>query len=209
MAHDLFHLRARGIQDSRVIAAMASVPRELFVRHDDQADAFADHPLSIGFGQTISQPFIVAWMTQALCVDPTHRVLEVGTGSGYQTAILAGLAAEVVSLEIIPELSASAGERMNRLGLRHVQLHVADGYLGWPDAAPYDRIVLTAAPPDVPRVLLEQLADGGRLVAPVGVDHQALVVIDRRGQSYTRQSSLDVRFVPMVHPDPGSCEKEG
>lgn len=193
-------LRRRGITDARVLAAMATVPRDRFVRPEDRADALADGPLPIGFGQTISQPFIVAWMTQALRVEPTHRVLEIGTGSGYQTAVLAELVAEVVSLEVIPELSARARHLLLDLGVGEgrAALHVASGYAGWPDAAPFDRILLTAAPAEIPAALLGQLVDGGRLVGPVGLEHQVIAIVDRRGDEFIRETSLAVRFVPMV-----------
>ena len=177
---------------------MAAVPRTEFVLEEYRREATEDSPLPIGFGQTISQPYIVAWMTQELDVHPGHRVLEIGTGSGYQTAILAELGTEVYSLEIIPELSARAQETLNRLAYGpRVHLRVASGYDGWTDAAPFDRILLTAAPPEVPARLIEQLADPGILVAPVGTDWQNIVIIRRDGGKLTRQESIAVRFVPM------------
>jgi protein-L-isoaspartate(D-aspartate) O-methyltransferase len=195
---DPFALRSRDITDERVLAAMATVPREAFVPVEHRREALADHPLPIGHGQTISQPFIVAWMTQALEVAPGHRVLEIGTGCGYQTAILAELGADIWTMEIIPELSARARETLGRLSLgARVRLRVGSGYDGWPDAAPFDRILLTAAPPDVPRILIDELADGGRLVAPVGVDSQVIVHINRRGETIARREGLAVRFVEM------------
>jgi protein-L-isoaspartate(D-aspartate) O-methyltransferase len=195
---DPFRLLSRDITNPRVLAAMAAVPREAFVPPEHQYEALADRLVPIGHGQTISQPYIVAWMTQALEVAPGHRVLEIGTGCGYQTAILAELGADIWSLEIIPELSARARETLDRLGLgARVRLRVGSGYDGWPDAAPFDRILLTAAPPDVPAILVDELADAGRLVAPVGVDSQVIVTIDRRGETITRREGLAVRFVEM------------
>jgi len=197
LSDDRFSLRSRGIVDSRVLAAMARVPREAFVLPEDVRDADADGPLAIGFGQTISQPFIVAWMTQELRVEPGARVLEIGTGSGYQTAILAEVGAEVFSLEIVPELSARAAGVLAQLGYSNVHLQVASGYQGWAEHAPFARIIATAAPPAMPSVLGDQLADGGRIVAPVGADEQVIVVMDRRGNEYETRRTLPVRFVPM------------
>jgi protein-L-isoaspartate(D-aspartate) O-methyltransferase len=195
---DPYGLAARGIRDPAVLAAMTKVPRRQFVPEAHRHEALADHPLPIGYGQTISQPYIVAWMTEALRVEAHHTVLEVGTGCGYQTAVLAELVARVVSLEVVPELAALARKTLDELGYANVELHVADGYLGWPDAAPFDRILLTAAPPQMPRALLDQLADGGRLVGPEGTAFQTMQIITRRGDGLTRQESIAVRFVPMV-----------
>jgi protein-L-isoaspartate(D-aspartate) O-methyltransferase len=197
---DPFDLRSRGIRDPRVLAAMASVPRERFIPAALRDEALADHPLPIGHGQTISQPFIVAWMTEALELEKHHRVLEVGTGSGYQTAILAELAGDVWSVEIEPALHARAEATLARLGYGRVHLALADGYRGWPEAAPFDRVILTAAPADVPPTLVDQLGDGGRLVAPVGTDDQVIVILSRRGSEVRRETALAVRFVPMRHP---------
>ena len=194
---DRFSLRQRGITDERVIEAMNRVPREEFVPAPLRREADADGPLPIGHDQTISQPFIVAWMTATLAVESGARVLEVGTGSGYQTAILAELGADVWSIERIPELSARAETTLTRLGYAQVHLLVGNGYDGWPAAAPYDRVLLTAAPPSVPQTLIDQLADGGRLVAPVGVEWQVIVIVDRRGDEIRRRESLPVRFVEM------------
>ena len=195
---DRFFLRSKGITDSRVLTAMARVPREAFVLPQDLEYADADAPLGIGFGQTISQPYVVAWMTQELRVEPGSRVLEIGTGSGYQTAILAELGADVDSLEIVPELSARAAEVLARLGYTNVHLRVGSGYQGWVEHAPFDRIIATAAPPSMPRALVDQLADGGRLIAPVGEGDQVIVVMDRHGTEYLSRQALPVRFVPMV-----------
>jgi protein-L-isoaspartate(D-aspartate) O-methyltransferase len=192
-------LRARDITDARVLAAMERVRRDAFVPAEYGDDAFADMPVPIGFGQTISQPYVVAWMTQALDVRPGHRVLEVGTGSGYQTAILAELGAEVWSVEIVPELSARAQTALAGQGYSNVHLRIGSGYDGWPDAAPFDRIIVTAAPPDMPQALIDQLADHGRLIAPVGSSvWQVLVVVERVGAEITRRETIPVRFVPMV-----------
>jgi protein-L-isoaspartate(D-aspartate) O-methyltransferase len=195
---DPFGLRVRGIRDERVIAAMARVPRESFVLPEAREAAYADSPLAIGFGQTISQPYIVAWMTEMLNVGPDMRVLEVGTGSGYQTAVLAEMGAEVWSLEVVPELAARSARTLAALGYDRVHLRTASGYDGWPEAAPFDRIILTAAPLDVPPALLDQLADGGRLVAPVGTTwDQHMVIIDRHGDELHRHDSIGVQFVVM------------
>jgi protein-L-isoaspartate(D-aspartate) O-methyltransferase len=199
MADDPFGLRHRDIIDPRVLAAMAAVPRAEFVPPEYQREARGDYPLPIGHGQTISQPYVVAWMTQELQVEPGMRVLEVGTGSGYQTAILASMGADVYSIEIVPELAERARATLTRLGdADRVHLRVGSGYDGWPDAAPFDRILLTASPPDIPAALLDQLADPGRLLGPAGVAWQTIVIVDKRGGELTRRQSLPVRFVPMV-----------
>ena len=176
---------------------MTKVPREAFVPAAQRPDAYADAPLSIGWGQTISQPFIVAWMSQELDVRAGMKVLEVGTGSGYQTAILAELGGDVYSVEIVPELAARAQTTLRTLGYDAVHLRVASGYDGWLDAAPFDRILLTAAPPAVPAALVDQLADNGRLLGPVGEDWQVLTIVERRGGDVVTSQSLEVRFVPM------------
>jgi len=197
------HLISRGIRDRRTLEAMAAVPRERFVAQGDADQAYVDHALQIGFEQTISQPYIVALMTQLAAVGPGERVLEVGTGSGYQTAVLAALGAEVFSVEIVPELAQSARERLADLGYR-AALREGDGYFGWPEHAPYQAIVVTAAPPSVPPELLSQLAVGGRLVLPVGDHEQTLCVIRKTesGTELTREAA--VRFVPMV---PGNAAR--
>jgi protein-L-isoaspartate(D-aspartate) O-methyltransferase len=177
---------------------MSKVPRDAFVPEHLQHEAESDRPLPIGFGQTISQPYIVAWMTQELRVTAGVRVLEIGTGSGYQAAILAELGAEVFSVEIVPELAARARQTLASLGYARVHIRVGSGYDGWADEAPFDRIVLTASPPEIPPVLIDQLADGGRLVGPVGVHSQVLVLIERHGDRVTRRETMPVLFVPMV-----------
>jgi protein-L-isoaspartate(D-aspartate) O-methyltransferase len=196
---DPYRLRDRGITDSRVLAAMAAVPRAEFIPPEHQHEVRGDYPLPIGHGQTISQPFIVAWMTQELNVGPGMRVLEIGTGSGYQTAILAELDADVYSIEIIPELGQQAERTLTRLGYGdRVHLRIGSGYNGWPEAAPFDRILLTASPPAIPQALKDQLAGGGRLLGPVGVNWQTLVVADKADGAIRTKESLPVRFVPMI-----------
>ena len=165
-------LRARDIRDPRVLAAMAKVQRHPFVPDDLQRDAYADTPLPIGHGQTISQPYIVAFMTQALELEPQHRVLEIGTGSGYQAAVLAELAAHVYSIEIVELLAQRAATALATLGYRSVEVRAGNGYLGWPEQAPFDRIIVTAAPDDVPPALVDQLKVGGLMAIPVGVGEQ-------------------------------------
>jgi protein-L-isoaspartate(D-aspartate) O-methyltransferase len=191
-------LRHRDITDARVLAAMTAVPRHEFVLPEYREEAYADGPLPIGFGQTISQPYIVAWMTQELGVAAGSRVLEVGTGCGYQTAVLSELGADVYSVEVVLELADIARTTLTRLGYPHIHLRHGSGYDGWPEAAPFDRILLTAAPPEVPAVLISELADGGRLVGPIGADAQVIEIIDKRGGRTIRRTSIPVRFVPMV-----------
>jgi protein-L-isoaspartate(D-aspartate) O-methyltransferase len=194
------HIASREVRNPAVLRVMRETPRHLFVPERLRSQAYEDHPLPIGFDATISQPYIVALMTELLDPKKEHRVLEIGTGSGYQAAVLAQLAGEVYSIEIVPELARSAEATLKGLGHRNVKVKAGDGYKGWPEAAPFDRIILTAAPPEVPRALTDQLAVGGRLVAPVGasVMVQELVVIDKRADgSLKRRSEGGVRFVPM------------
>jgi len=187
------------VNDPAVLAAMAAVPRHLFVPPSYRDQAYEDIPLPIGRGQTISQPYIVALMTQALGLRPDSRVLEIGTGSGYQSAILAHITPSVWSVETIAELAEGARERLQGLGLG-VSVRVGDGRLGWPEHAPYDGIIVTAASPDVPPALAEQLAEGGRLVIPVGEGSwdQVLWLIRKEGDRLQKQYLADVRFVPLV-----------
>lgn len=192
------HLLARDIRDSTVLAAMASVPRHLYVPKDLRRYAYYDSPLPIGNGQTISQPYIVALMTQSLRLDSGDRVLEVGTGSGYQAAILAEIAAEVYTIEIIPELADRSRQLLQELGYNNINVRLGDGYLGWPEKAPFDAVIVTAAPDHVPRALVEQLTDGGRLVLPVGDQYQELIRITRTGDVEQTERLLPVRFVPMT-----------
>jgi protein-L-isoaspartate(D-aspartate) O-methyltransferase len=196
----LDQLRRRGIQDQRVLAALARVPRERFVPAVIRDQACADRALAIGHGQTISQPFMVGVMTEALKVEPGDRVLEIGTGSGYQAAVLATLGAEVYTVERVPELASTARARLDELGFGDVRVRVDDGSLGWPGQAPFERIVVTAAAPSVPAPLLEQLSpEGGRLVVPVGArDLQDLVVVERLGNERVTEKMLECRFVPLL-----------
>ena len=191
-----------GIRDPAVLRAIAEVPRALFVPERMRGDANADRPLPIGFGQTISQPFVVAYMTEWLRLSGRERVLEVGTGSGYQTAVLARLAAEVFSIEIIAPLAERARDvLLGTLGLRNVHLRVGDGAAGWEEAAPFDRIVVTAAAPEVPPALVAQLAPGGRMVLPVGdaPDLQVLRVVEKGNDGANVSTDLmPVRFVPLT-----------
>lgn len=195
-------IRARDVRDPRVLGALTRVRRERFIPNEVRAEAHDDRPLPIGYGQTISQPYIVAYMTEALRVEPAHRVLEIGTGCGYQTAVLAELAAEVYSIELIEALADRARRTLAELNYTNVHIRVGDGYAGWPEHAPFDRILGAAAAPDTPPALLDQLADGGILVIPVGVDDQQLRVLQKFGDRLELLSTLAVRFVPMVHKQP-------
>jgi protein-L-isoaspartate(D-aspartate) O-methyltransferase len=189
---------AHGIRDAAVIEAMAKVPRHLFVPEAQRQHAYEDGPLPIGHGQTISQPYIVAFMTEALELYPGIRVLEIGTGCGYQTAILAETGAAIFTIEIVPELCVQAAALLKKLGYHKIQTQCGNGYQGWPEAAPFDRIVLTAAPEKLPQALLTQLGNGGILVAPVGGFEQRLIRITKIGNEYKEEYLLPVRFVPMV-----------
>ncbi|MEJ5223139.1 MAG: protein-L-isoaspartate(D-aspartate) O-methyltransferase [Anaerolineales bacterium] len=189
---------ARGIADARLLAAFERVPRHLFVDAASWGEAYEDHPLPIGYGQTISQPYIVALMTSLLSLMGDERVLEVGTGSGYQAAILAELAREVHTIEYRPELAARAAATLARLGYERVHVHTGDGTLGWPAAAPFDAVLVAAAAPRVPPPLLEQLVDGGRLVMPVGDRRlQYLEVWEKIGETLQNQVIIPVVFVPL------------
>jgi protein-L-isoaspartate(D-aspartate) O-methyltransferase len=191
-------IAARGVSDERVLAALRRVPRHRFVPEAERALAYEDHPLPIGSQQTISQPYIVAVMTELAEIAPGERVLEVGTGSGYQAAVLAELGAEVDSIEIVPELAASARQTLRALGYGRVNVIAGDGYRGLPARAPFDAILVTAAPDHVPQPLIDQLAVGGRLVIPVGDEFQQLRVLARTAQGVEEQRIFDVRFVPMT-----------
>jgi len=193
---------AGAIEDSAVVAAMRAVPRHLFVPPELRMLAYDDRPLPIGEGQTISQPYIVALMTALLEPHPGMRVLEVGTGSGYQAAVLAELGAEVYSIEILPGVARQGAANLAAAGYDGVHLRVGDGYLGWPEAAPFQGILVTCAPDHVPQPLQDQLAEGGRMVIPVGEEGgvQELVVVTREDGELTRRSVIPVRFVPMTGP---------
>ncbi|HSC77277.1 MAG TPA: protein-L-isoaspartate(D-aspartate) O-methyltransferase [Candidatus Acidoferrales bacterium] len=190
------------VRDPRVLAAMRSIPRHEFVPADERSQAYEDHPLRIGHGQTISQPYIVAIMTELAALKPEHRVLEVGTGSGYQAAVLSPLVKEVYTIEIVRPLGESARERLARLGYKNVEVRVGDGYNGWPEKAPFDAIVVTAGAPHVPPALVEQLKPGGRMVIPLGESSydQNLVVVHRgkRPRDFRTETIMPVRFVPLT-----------
>ena len=194
-------IEARGVRSPEVLAAMRSVLRHLFVPPEIRAAAYEDRPLPIGYGQTISQPVIVALMTELLEPHRSHRVLEIGTGSGYQAAVLSRVVKQVYTIEIIEELAITARARFRSLNYGNIAVRTGDGYKGWPEASPFDRIMLTSAPPEVPRTLVDQLKLGGRLVAPVGwlPFDQDLIVLDKDETGRIKQRSvIPVRFVPMV-----------
>ena len=188
----------RGIQNLEVITAMRMVPRHRFVAEGDSDQAYEDYPLPIGYGQTISQPYIVAFMTEALKLHPHDKVLEVGTGSGYQAAVLAEIVSEVFTIEVVESLAKRAEETLNQLGYQNIQVRAGDGYQGWPEHAPFDAIILTAAADHIPQPLLDQLAIGGRLILPVGKFLQELVLIHRTKEGYKQIRLLPVAFVPMT-----------
>ena len=192
------HLKPRGIKNERVLAAMAKVPREEFVPVDVRVDACEDGPLPIGYGQTISQPYIVAFMTEQLRPKPSDRVLEIGSGSGYQAAILAELVADVYTIEIVEPLAKSAEATLQRLGYKNVHIKVGDGYKGWPEEAPFNAIIVTCAPEKVPQQLVDQLKDGGCMVIPVGERFaQQLYLLEKKNGQLKESATLPVRFVPM------------
>ena len=191
-------IASRDISDEGVLAAMRKVPRELFVRPEDCRRAFYDGPLPIGCSQTISQPYIVAYMSELLGLDAGDRVLEIGTGSGYQTAVLAELADRVYTVEIIPELSGRAKVALAAMGYSNIEFRTGDGCDGWPGEEPFDAIIVTAAPGQVPQALKEQLAEGGRLVIPVGTSVQYIHRIVRRGGEFDDEGLIAVRFVPLT-----------
>ena len=191
-------LRDRGIADDAVLAALRDVPRHRFVPTELAPNAYDDRPLPIGYDQTISQPYVVAFMTEAAAIRPDSRVLEIGTGSGYQAAVLAEIANRVYTIEIVPELAARSGALLAGLGYDNVETRAGDGYRGWPDAAPFDAIVVTAAPDHVPPALVEQLAVGARLVIPVGNFFQDILIVTKTETGTTTESVLPVRFVPMT-----------
>jgi len=191
-------IEARGVKDPNVLAAMRSVPRHLFVPSEWRSQAYADHPLPIGEGQTISQPYIVGLMSELLGVGAGDRVLEIGTGSGYQAAVLAAMGCEVYTIEIRPSLAQEAQARLAQMGATNVHVRSGDGYQGWPEAAPFAGIIVTAAPDRIPEPLLEQLAPGGSMVIPVGSFYQQLKVITRTESGFKERDVIPVRFVPMT-----------
>ncbi len=194
-----YQLRSRGILDERVLAVMSRLPREQFVPVGDQAAAYDDQAMPIEAGQTISQPYMVALMSEILEVSPHHRLLEIGTGSGYQTAVLACLAQHVYSIERLAALTELAEQRLRSLHLDNITLKVGDGTLGWPEAAPFNGIIVTAGAPSIPPALVDQLADGARLVVPVGGEsHQTLTVIQRQGRTTIERPGIACRFVPLI-----------
>ena len=200
-------IATREVRDARVLAAMRAVPRHEFVPAELRAQAYEDRPLPIGHGQTISQPYIVAFMTEQLALQPTHRVLEIGTGSGYQAAVLAKLVAEVFTIEIVEPLAQRAAADLARLGFKNVRVRAGDGYQGWPDAAPFDAIIVTCAPDHVPEPLVRQLKEGGRMVIPVGeFGAQQLCVLEKRGGKVEQRAVLPVMFVPMTGKAQGGAK---
>jgi protein-L-isoaspartate(D-aspartate) O-methyltransferase len=197
-------LRAYGIKDPRVLHAMGKARRHAYIpeSHRRLADPYGDHPCPIGHNQTISQPFIVAYMTERLQLKPGEKVLEIGTGSGYQAAILAELGADVYSIEIVPELADHARRVLAAEGHGRVRVLTGDGYKGWAEHAPFDAVIVTCAPDDVPPALVEQLREGGRMIVPIGAGFQRLVILRKEAGGLRRADDLAVRFVPMVHADP-------
>lgn len=191
-------IAARGIENPGVLEAMRTVPRELFVKGEYSDNAYSDAPLPIGGGQTISQPYIVAYMTERLEVKSDDRVLEIGTGSGYQTAILAHLAEHVYTVEIVPELARRAREKLEKAGYKNISYRIGDGFLGWEEEAPFDAVMITAAPVKIPEKIIEQIGQGGRLIAPVGTFSQKLYRITRKPGDLVEEKLIGVRFVPMT-----------
>src|SRR5437588_4340730 len=193
-------LKPRGIRDERVLAAMAKVPREEFIPENERPQAYADSALPIGHDQTISQPFIVAFMTEQLHPQPTDRVLEIGTGTGYQTAVLAELVKDIYTIEIIEPLAKDASARLARLGYNNAHVKVGDGFQGWPEVAPFDAIIVTCAPDKVPQPLTQQLKEGGRMIIPVGsgIMDQQLYLLEKKNGQLAQRAILPVRFVQMT-----------
>jgi protein-L-isoaspartate(D-aspartate) O-methyltransferase len=193
-------IRQRGVTDARVLDAMRTVPRERFVPPQLLRQAYDDGPLPIGAGQTISQPYIVAYMTEALKVAPSHKVLEVGTGSGYQAAVLSELVRDVFTVEIVPELARQAEAALRSLNKTNVHVRTGDGFAGWPEEAPFDRVIVTAAPEAIPRPLIDQLATGGLLVAPVGTQSapQWITIVEKTAKGVVERRTIPVQFVPFT-----------
>ena len=204
MVYDLVHCR-EGITNARVLAAMGSVPRHEFVPVHLRSQAYLNRPLPIGHGQPISEPYVVAFMTEKLAPQPTDRVLEIGTGSGYQAAVLAELTSEVYTIEIINDLASRAAATLQRFGYTNVYARAGDGYQGWPEAAPFDAIIVTCSPENVPQPLIDQLKEGGRMIIPVGpFNHQELVLLHKHDGKLDRQGVLPIHFVPMTGQARGS-----
>lgn len=204
MMHE--QIEARGISNPGVLNAMRAVPRHEFVPEDLRDQAYEDRALPIGWDQTISQPYIVAVMTEALDPEPEHRVLEIGSGSGYQAAVLSLLVHEVCTIEIVEQLAARAAATLHRLGYDNVRVRSGDGHLGWSDDAPFDSIIVTCAPENIPAPLVEQLREGGRMIIPVGErGAQELILLEKLGGALRRQSVMRVAFVPMTGGDEGPC----
>lgn len=197
------YVAARGVADPRVLEAMCRVPRHLFVPPVVRARAYSESALPIGGGQTISQPYIVAAMTEALQLKPRDRVLEIGTGSGYQAAVLAEIVDEVYSIEILDSLGQRADSTLTALGYRNISVKIGDGYRGWPEKAPFDAVIVTAAPDHIPPALVNQLAVGGRMILPVGDEDQSLILLTNTAAGVERRTLFPVRFVPMT----GEAEK--
>ncbi|MDO9573052.1 MAG: protein-L-isoaspartate(D-aspartate) O-methyltransferase [Candidatus Omnitrophota bacterium] len=193
-------IERRGITDRGVLDAMRKVERHLFVPAYLRNAAYEDRPLPIGHGQTISQPYIVAYMTQAARVGSNDRILEIGTGSGYQAAVLAEIAKEIYTIEILQPLADSARLRLEEMGYKNVKVKLGDGYKGWREYAPFDAIIVTAAPSEIPEELMSQLKIGGRMVVPIGIFNQELYLITRAESGFTKEAILPVAFVPMIHP---------
>lgn len=194
-------LIARGIADRNVLRVMGNTPRHLFVPENLRSEAYRDGPLPIGEGQTISQPFIVAIMTELLKLNGDEKVLEIGTGSGYQAAVLAQLVDTCYTIELVKKLADSSGTLLKQLGYKNVIAKCGDGYKGWPEHAPFDRIIITAAPPEIPQTLVEQLKPDGIMVLPVGKYYQQLIVVTKTKKGIRQENIIPVRFVPMVKPD--------
>ena len=199
-------VRRHGVKDECVLAAMGKVRRHIYIpeAYRERADAYGDHPCPIGFRQTISQPFIVAYMTQRMGLEPGFRILEIGTGSGYQAAVLAELGAELYSIEIVPGLADHARKVLAAEGYGHVKVKTGDGYKGWPEHAPFDAIIVTCAPSEIPKALVAQLKEGGRMILPVGTGVQQLIILEKTADGFREIPDLHVRFVPMVRgAEPG------
>ena len=193
-------IRRYGVKDERILEAMAGVRRHVFIPAGFRGkDAYGDHPCPIGYGQTISQPYIVAYMTERIAPKPAMRILEIGTGSGYQAAVLAALGTEVFSIEIVPELADHARKVLAAEGYNRVQVRTGDGYKGWPEEAPFDAIIVTCAPDRIPPELVRQLKDGGRMILPVGTGTQQLIILEKEHDTFREIPDMYVRFVPMVH----------